>query len=80
MTPPNHALQRTGASRRGCNRRPSWPPSLSLGRCARRWWISSARVGRRNGSRTYFVAHARLSWNGCAARAMPRRNRTTGNS
>ena len=29
---PNHALQRTAASRRGCNRRVSWPPSLSLGR------------------------------------------------
>ncbi len=29
---PNHALQRTAAGRRGCNRRASWPPSLSLGR------------------------------------------------
>ena len=29
---PNHALQRTTAGRRGCNRRASWPPSLSLGR------------------------------------------------
>jgi hypothetical protein len=29
---PNHALQRTAAGRRGCNRRVSWPPSLSLGR------------------------------------------------
>ena len=28
----NHALQRTAAGRRGCNRRASWPPSLSLGR------------------------------------------------
>jgi hypothetical protein len=27
-----HALQRTAAGRRGCNRRTSWPPSLSLGR------------------------------------------------
>jgi len=27
-----HALQRTAAGRRGCNRRASWPPSLSLGR------------------------------------------------
>jgi hypothetical protein len=27
---PNHALQRTAASRRGCNRRASWSPSLSL--------------------------------------------------
>jgi len=25
-------LQRTAAGRRGCNRRTSWPPSLSLGR------------------------------------------------
>ena len=31
-TPPNHALQRTAAGRRGCIRRGSWPPSLSLGR------------------------------------------------
>ena len=30
--PPNHALQRTTAGRRGCNRRASWPPSLRLGR------------------------------------------------
>ena len=29
---PNHALQRTAAGRRSCNRRISWPPSLSLGR------------------------------------------------
>jgi hypothetical protein len=29
---PNHALQRTAAGRRSCNRRVSWPPSLSLGR------------------------------------------------
>jgi hypothetical protein len=29
---PNHALQRTAASRRGCKRRATWPPSLSLGR------------------------------------------------
>ena len=29
---PNHALQRTAAGHRGCNRRVSWPPSLSLGR------------------------------------------------
>jgi hypothetical protein len=29
---PNQALQRTAAGRRGCNRRVSWPPSLSLGR------------------------------------------------
>ena len=28
----NHALQRTAAGRRGCNRRASWPPSLSLSR------------------------------------------------
>jgi len=28
----NNALQRTAAGRRGCNRRASWPPSLSLGR------------------------------------------------
>ena len=27
---PNHTLQRTAAGRRGCNRRTSWPPSLSL--------------------------------------------------
>lgn len=32
MMRPNHALQRTAAERRGCNRRVSWPPSLSLGR------------------------------------------------
>ena len=32
MMPPNHLLQRTAASRRGCNRRASWLPSLSLGR------------------------------------------------
>ncbi len=32
MVTPNHALQRTAAGRRGCNRRASWPPSLSLGR------------------------------------------------
>ena len=31
-TRPNHALQRTAAGRRGCNRCVSWPPSLSLGR------------------------------------------------
>ena len=31
MTWPNHALQRTAAGRRGCNRRVSWPPSLNLG-------------------------------------------------
>ncbi len=30
--PPNHALQRTRPSRRGCNRTPSWAGSLSLGR------------------------------------------------
>ena len=29
---PNHALQRTRPSRRGCNRTPSWAGSLSLGR------------------------------------------------
>ena len=29
---PNHALQRTRPSRRGCNRAPSWAGSLSLGR------------------------------------------------
>ena len=28
---PNHALQRTAAGHRGCHRRASWPPSLSLG-------------------------------------------------
>ena len=28
----NHALQRTAAGHRGCNRRALWPPSLSLGR------------------------------------------------
>ena len=28
----NPALQRTAAGRRGCNRRASWPPSLSWGR------------------------------------------------
>jgi hypothetical protein len=27
---PNHALQRTAASRHCCNRRAPWPPSLSL--------------------------------------------------
>ncbi len=32
MTWPNHALQRTAAGRRGCNRRASWPPSLDV-RC-----------------------------------------------
>ena len=26
----NHALQRTAAGRRGCNRHVLWPPSLSL--------------------------------------------------
>ena len=26
----NHALQRTAAGHRSCNRRASWPPSLSL--------------------------------------------------
>ena len=35
--PPNHALQRTAASRRSCNRRASWPPSLSLGRYAQKY-------------------------------------------
>jgi hypothetical protein len=30
----NHALQRTAAGRCRCNRRASWPPSLSLGRWA----------------------------------------------
>ncbi len=34
FTRPNHALQRTAASRRGCNPRAWWPPSLSLGRSA----------------------------------------------
>jgi hypothetical protein len=29
-TPPNHALQRMAASRRGFIRAVSWPPSLSL--------------------------------------------------
>ncbi|SRR6266498_1857320 len=29
---PNKALQRTAAGRRSCNRRVSWPPSLSFGR------------------------------------------------
>src|SRR5437867_3451878 len=29
---PNPRCQRTAAGRRGCNRRASWPPSLSLGR------------------------------------------------
>jgi hypothetical protein len=32
----NQMLQRTAASRRGCNRCVSWPPSLSLGRWADR--------------------------------------------
>ena len=32
---PNHALQRTRPSRRGCNPTPSWAGSLSLGRSAR---------------------------------------------
>ena len=31
-TPPNHAVQRTAASRSGCKQRASWPLSLSLGR------------------------------------------------
>jgi hypothetical protein len=31
-TSSSHALQRTAAGRRGCNRRASWPPLLSLGR------------------------------------------------
>ena len=30
-TRPNHALQRTRPSRRGCNRTPLWAGSLSLG-------------------------------------------------
>lgn len=34
MLTPNHALQRTAAGRRDCNRRALWPPSLSLGRWA----------------------------------------------
>jgi len=29
---PNHALQRTAASRSRSNRRASWPPLLSFGR------------------------------------------------
>jgi hypothetical protein len=29
---PSHALPRTAASHRGCNRRAPWPPSLCLGR------------------------------------------------
>ena len=29
---PNHALQRTAAGRRRCNRCGAWPPSVSLGR------------------------------------------------
>jgi hypothetical protein len=37
---PNHALQRTAASRLGFNRAVSWPPSLSLGRWAHRWGVS----------------------------------------
>ena len=32
MKRPNHALQRTRPSRRGCKRTPSWAGSLSLGR------------------------------------------------
>ena len=32
MFRPDHALQRSAECRRGCNRRVSWPPSLSLGR------------------------------------------------
>src|SRR3989442_1760278 len=31
MPPNNHALQRTGPSRSGCNRPPLWAGSLSLG-------------------------------------------------
>ena len=36
MTPPNHTLQRTAAGHRGCDSCAPWPPSLSLGRSARR--------------------------------------------
>ena len=36
QTVPNHALQRTRPSRRGCKRTPSWAGSLSLGRSASR--------------------------------------------
>jgi hypothetical protein len=32
ITPPNHSLQRATAGHRSCNRRASWPSSLSLGR------------------------------------------------
>jgi integrase len=35
---PNHALQRTAASRSCSNRRASWPPSLSLGRWTDKGW------------------------------------------
>ena len=34
---PNHALQRTAAGHRCCNRRAAWPPSLSLGRSAEKY-------------------------------------------
>jgi hypothetical protein len=41
MMTPNHALQRTAAGRRGCNRCALWPPSLILGRWAEmRIWTS----------------------------------------
>ena len=32
---PNYALHGTAAGRRSCNRRVSWPPSLSLGSLGR---------------------------------------------
>jgi hypothetical protein len=49
MTWPNHALQRTALSHRGCNRRVLWPPSLSLGRWAdERPYDSKIRLTRGN--------------------------------
>jgi hypothetical protein len=37
MMPPNRALQRTAASRWGCNQRAAWLLSMSLGRSRRRF-------------------------------------------
>jgi|SRR5213592_2753739 len=45
MTTPANAPQRTAASHHCCNRRASWPPSLSLGRkAALRIYITDAQI------------------------------------
>ena len=49
FAPPNHALQRRVAGYRGCNRRASWPPSLSwvVIRHVRQVWASAVNRGKK---------------------------------